>query len=65
VIASTNRDLTDRLRKYFSLRSLLPTERIPVSVPGLRERREDVPLLVNHFLKKYAPLPQNHPAVMH
>jgi two-component system response regulator PilR (NtrC family) len=24
-------------------------------VPGLRERREDIPLLVNHFLKKYAP----------
>jgi two-component system response regulator PilR (NtrC family) len=28
---------------------------IPVSVPPLCERREDVPLLVNHFLKKYAP----------
>jgi two-component system response regulator PilR (NtrC family) len=26
---------------------------IPVSVPPLRQRREDVPLLVNHFLKKY------------
>jgi two-component system response regulator PilR (NtrC family) len=24
-------------------------------VPGLRERREDVPLLANHFLKKYSP----------
>jgi two-component system response regulator PilR (NtrC family) len=28
---------------------------IPVCVPPLRERREDVSLLVNHFLKKYAP----------
>jgi two-component system response regulator PilR (NtrC family) len=28
---------------------------IPIRVPGLRERREDIPLLVNHFLKKYAP----------
>ena len=28
---------------------------IPISVPPLRERREDIPLLVNHFLKKYAP----------
>jgi len=25
---------------------------IPVSVPPLRQRREDIPLLVNHFLKK-------------
>jgi len=24
-------------------------------VPPLRQRREDIPLLVNHFLKKYAP----------
>src|SRR5581483_8730694 len=28
---------------------------IPVEVPPLRERREDIPLLSNHFLKKYAP----------
>jgi len=28
---------------------------IPVTVPPLRGRREDLPLLVNHFLKKYAP----------
>jgi two-component system, NtrC family, response regulator PilR len=27
---------------------------IPVRVPPLRERTEDVPLLANHFLKKYA-----------
>src|SRR5208337_4433131 len=28
---------------------------MPIRVPGLRERRDDVPLLANHFLKKYAP----------
>ncbi len=26
-----------------------------MAVPPLRERREDIPLLANHFLKKYAP----------
>lgn len=28
---------------------------IPLEVPPLRERKEDIPLLANHFLKKYEP----------
>jgi transcriptional regulator with GAF, ATPase, and Fis domain len=31
---------------------LLPPERDPGPLPALRERREDVPLLVQHFLQK-------------
>ena len=55
VIAATNRDLERQIVEngfredlYYRLNV------IPIVVPPLRERREDVPLLVNHFVKKYA-----------
>ncbi len=56
VIAATNRDL-EKMVEEGSFREDLyyRLSVIPVHVPGLRERREDVPLLANHFLKKYAP----------
>jgi two-component system, NtrC family, response regulator PilR len=56
VITATNRDLdrqvaenTFREDLYYRLNV------IPIHVPPLRDRKEDVPRLVNHFLKKYAP----------
>jgi len=56
VIAATNRDLdkqvadgTFREDLYYRLSV------IPIRVPALRERPEDIALLANHFMKKYAP----------
>ena len=56
VIAATNRDLDKLVSENLFREDLYyRLNVIPVQVPPLRERREDVPLLVNHFLKKYAP----------
>ena len=56
VIAATNRDLESEYRNgtfrkdlYFRLNV------VTVHLPGLRERRSDIPMLVHWFLDRYAP----------
>src|SRR5438874_6372210 len=56
VIAATNRELDQLVAEHGFREDLYyRLSVIPVRVPPLRERREDIPVLANHFLKKYSP----------
>lgn len=56
IIAATNRDLKDALRKGSFREDLFyRLNVIHIHLPPLRERIVDVPLLIAHFIKKYAP----------
>ncbi|HKI48259.1 MAG TPA: sigma 54-interacting transcriptional regulator [Desulfobacteria bacterium] len=62
VIAATSSDLKDlvkkgKMRNDFFYRIHI----IPISLPPLRERKEDIPHLVEHFLEKYDP--EKRPAI--
>ncbi len=55
VVAATNRDMEQRIRSgafredlYYRLATF------PITLPPLRERLEDIPLLALHFIKKYS-----------
>lgn len=54
IIAATNKDLADEIARgrfredlYYRLNVL------EISIPPLRERKEDIPVLVRHFIQKY------------
>ena len=64
VVAATNRDLRElvkdgRIREDFFYRIHI----IPIYVPPLRERKEDLPLLIDHFMKTGPNKPKKTPVI--
>ncbi len=57
VIAATNRDLKEAVKeKGFREDLYYRIAVITLSLPPLRDRREDIPMLADHFMKKYSTL---------
>jgi transcriptional regulator with PAS, ATPase and Fis domain len=55
IVAATGRDLRSEIRAARFRQDLFyRLNVIPIQLPPLRERREDIPLLVDHFLEKYS-----------
>ncbi len=55
VIASTNRDLTGLMREgRFREDLFYRLNVVPLSVPALADRRDDIPLLARHFIERSA-----------
>jgi PAS domain S-box-containing protein len=64
IIAATHQNLrtlldNGRMREDFFYRIHI----IPITIPPLRQRRDDIPLLVEHFLTKYSP--DGKPSLLH
>jgi transcriptional regulator with GAF, ATPase, and Fis domain len=70
VIAATNRDLGAAIaQQTFRADLFYRLNVFPISIPPLRERREDIPLLAQYFVDKYTqligkPIDRIHPATL-
>jgi len=62
VISATNKDLKKEVQqKKFRKDLFYRLNVIPIHLPPLRERRNDIPLLVDHFLKEAEEIHKNKP----
>ncbi len=54
VISATNQDLTEAIKNGTFREDLFyRINVIPIALPALRQRKEDIPLLVDHFIAKF------------
>lgn len=59
LIAATNKNLNEEIKSgRFREDLFYRLNVIPVHLPPLRERREDIPLLIEYFIKKYSKTPK-------
>ena len=55
IIAATAKDLMEEIKKgNFREDLFYRLNVVPIKIPPLRERQGDIPLLVNHFIERYA-----------
>jgi transcriptional regulator with PAS, ATPase and Fis domain len=68
IIAATNRDVAEQVRKGVIREDFFyRIHVIPIQLPALRERKEDIPTLVEHFVEKFGKsqgLPPLTPQIM-
>jgi DNA-binding NtrC family response regulator len=54
ILSATNKNLEERVQKgSFRLDLYYRLNIFPIHIPPLRERREDIPLFIEHFINKY------------
>ena len=56
IIAATNKDLKEQVKKGLMREDFFyRIHIIPIHLPPLRERKEDIPLLIEHFMQNHPP----------